>query len=299
MAIIQTNDAHRPRQDLSYAQVQSQHLHSELDWSDHSAASTSSTSSDSSSAQYKHSYKKRELPGHTSYVAMDCEMVESTTGESMCARVVLLDWKGRALLDSFVAPVQTVGDYRTHVSGITPDQLLNAPSFDEVRDLVSIALQDKILVGHALENDLAALKLEHPQCMVRDTAYYVPFQRQNYQGLLVPRKLKELAAERLGQKIQDPSRPHDPHEDAKAALNLYKQHRPRWEACVASQTQKELKELRRLQRIQLQQQQVYARQQQYYYNMMVVQQQQQHQVQQQVQPLPPHFLPHTVMSVTY
>jgi hypothetical protein len=56
-----------------------------------------------------------------------------------------------------------------------------------------------------------------------------------------------------------------------AALNLYKQHRPRWEACVSAQAQKELKQQRKLQRMQYQQQQVYLRQQQYYYNMMAMQ----------------------------
>lgn len=263
---------------------------SELDWSDHSAASTSSTSSNSSSGSYVHSYKKRDLPCHSSYVAMDCEMVGSVTGESICARVVLVDWKGRALLDSYVTPVQPVADYRTFVSGITAAQLDNAPSFESVRQNVLHVIRDKILVGHALENDLACLKIDHPQHLIRDTAYYAPFQRQNYQGQLVPRKLKELAAEKLGQKIQDPSRAHDPHEDAMAALNLYKQHRPRWEACITAQVQKELKQQRRLQRAQFQQQQVLARQQQYYYNMMVMQ---------QVQPVPVPHQHYAVMSVTY
>jgi RNA exonuclease 4 len=210
---------------------------------------------------------------------MDCEMVGSVTGASICARVVLLDWKGRAVLDEFVSPVEPVADYRTHVSGITAEQLVSAPSFEEVRERVLHALQDKILVGHALENDLACLRIDHPQMLIRDTAYYAPFQRQNHQGQLVPRKLRDLAAEKLGQKIQDPSRAHDPHEDARAALNLYKQHRPRWEACVSSQLQREAKQHDKLRRMQLQQQQVYARQQQYYYyyhNMVALQQAQQH-----------------------
>jgi RNA exonuclease 4 len=205
---------------------------------------------------------------------MDCEMVGSVTGKSICARVVLLDWKGRAIMDEFVSPAEPVADYRTHVSGITAEHLVSAPSFDAVRECVFRALQDKILVGHALENDLACLKIDHPAHLIRDTAYYAPFQRQNYQGQLVPRKLKDLAAEKLGQKIQDASRAHDPHEDAKAALLLYKQHRPRWEACIASQLQREAKQQQKLQLMQLQQQQVYARQQQYYYyNMMALQQQ--------------------------
>jgi RNA exonuclease 4 len=271
MAIQSVNSNPSPYHHVQKPQAQFQRAPSELDWSDHSTASTSSTSSSSSSGSYVHSYKKRELPSHSSYVAMDCEMVGSVTGESICARVVLLDWKGRALLDSYVTPVQPVADYRTFISGITAEQLVDAPSFEQVRQSVLHALRDKILVGHALENDLACLKIDHPEHLIRDTAYYAPFQRQNYQGQLVPRKLKELASEKLGQKIQDHSRAHDPHEDAMAALNLYKQHRPRWEACVSAQAQKELKQQRKLQRMQYQQQQVYLRQQQYYYNMMAMQ----------------------------
>lgn len=271
MAIQSVNSIPSPYHHMQKPQAHFPRAPSELDWSDHSTASTSSTSSSSSSGSYVHSYKKRELPSHSAYVAMDCEMVGSVTGESICARVVLIDWKGRALLDSYVSPVQPVADYRTFISGITAEHLVNAPSFEEVRENVLHVLQDKILVGHALENDLACLKIEHPEHLIRDTAYYAPFQRQNYQGQLVPRKLKELASEKLGLKIQDHSRAHDPHEDAMAALNLYKQHRPRWEACVTAQAQKELKQQRKLQRMQYQQQQVYLRQQQYYYNMMAMQ----------------------------
>lgn len=218
-------------------------------------------------------------------------MVGSITGDSICARVVLVDWKGRALLDSYVAPVQPVADYRTYVSGITAEHLVGAPAFETVREQALQLLQDKILVGHALVNDLQCLQISHPQHLIRDTALYTPFQRTNYEGQLVPRKLKELAAEKLGQTIQDPTKPHDPHEDAMAALNLYKQHRPRWEACITSLVQKEMKQQRRMQRMQYQQQVVLARQQQYYYNMMVMQQQQQ---QQQVT-----ALSHPIMSVTY
>jgi RNA exonuclease 4 len=269
--------------------------HRELDGSDHSAASTassSSTSSSASSTSYVHSYKKRELPSHASYVAMDCEMVGSVTGESICARVVLIDWKGRPLLDTYVAPTEPVADYRTFVSGIRAEDLAGAPPLELVREQVLEMLQDKILVGHGLDNDLHCLQITHPPHLIRDTAYYAPFQRQNFQGQFVPRKLKELAAEKLGIKIQQPNQgAHDPHEDALAALNLYKQHRPRWEACVNSTLQKELKEQRRLQKMQQQQQQVLARQQQYYYNMMV-QQQQMHQ-QQMLMPMPP------IMSVNF
>ena len=38
-------------------------------------------------------------------------------------------------------------------------------------------LKDKILVGHALKNDLTVLLLSHPRKMTRDTATYRPYMR--------------------------------------------------------------------------------------------------------------------------
>ena len=37
--------------------------------------------------------------------------------------------------------------------------------------------KDKILVGHALENDLDVLMLGHPKKMIRDTATFKPYMR--------------------------------------------------------------------------------------------------------------------------
>jgi len=195
----------------------------------------------------------------------------------VCARVVLVDWKGRTVFDKNVAPPSSVvvTDYRTFVSGITAEDLEGAQSFEEVQKEVLDLLQGKILVGHALVNDLKCLRITHPEHLVRDTATYAPFQ-QRQGDVMLPRKLKDLVFEKLGgQAIQVPGKAHSPTEDAVAALNLYKQHRPRWEACVASTVQKQLQMQKRQERQIQQQQQVLVRQQQYYYQLMLHQQHQQ------------------------
>ncbi|GKY94463.1 hypothetical protein MPSEU_000412200 [Mayamaea pseudoterrestris] len=206
---------------------------------------TSATISSASSGSFVHSYQKRSLPERSQYVAVDCEMVGGISGTSLCARVVLVDWKGRTLLDTCVAPVEPVEDYRTYVSGITEEDLVGAPSLMRVQQQVLDLLEGKILVGHALINDLEALRIQHPWHMQRDTATYPPFMRnvtsQDGQSLLLPRKLKELVHEKLGDK-KFQSGVHDPIEDAMGALNLYKQHRPRWEACVQSNMKKSQQE---------------------------------------------------------
>ena len=158
------------------------------------------------------------MPAHASYVAMDCEMVGTADSKSVLARVVLLDWKGRLLFDSYVKPEQEVTDYRTFVSGITADDLRDAPSFAMVRHQVQEMIHDKILVGHGLENDLTALQVLHPWWMMRDTAYYQPFmalKQIHGASFYGPRKLRDLCRTKLHREIQTGQ--HCPAEDARAA----------------------------------------------------------------------------------
>lgn len=58
------------------------------------------------------------------------------------------------LLMFSVAAQERVTDFRTSVSGIRKLDLVGAPSFAEVQKKVSALLQGKILVGHAVKNDL-------------------------------------------------------------------------------------------------------------------------------------------------
>lgn len=201
--------------------------------SSHSASSVSSMCSENSKS-FVHNYKKPVMPAKKDYIALDCEMCGTLTGKSACARVVLVDWKGRTVLDEYVKPREKVTDYRTFVSGITEENLVDAPDIAVVKEQVRELIEGKILVGHGLSNDLECLDLEHPWNMIRDTAYYEPFMKNHF-GQMRPRKLKELAVEKLQREIQVDGQAHSPTEDAIAALDLYKSHRPRWEACMASQ----------------------------------------------------------------
>jgi DNA polymerase III epsilon subunit-like protein len=119
--------------------------------------SSNSNHSTRSSGSFLHSYKKPDLPQKGQYIAMDCEMVGTISGESVAARVVLIDWRGRVVLDSYMKPEAKVADYRTFVSGITEENLKDAPSFADIVKKVQELLQDKILVGHGVDNDLRAL----------------------------------------------------------------------------------------------------------------------------------------------
>jgi RNA exonuclease 4 len=186
------------------------------------------------------------------YIAMDCEMVGvGYRGQrSALARVCLINWNGKKIMDVYVRPCEPVTDYRTFVSGITQDDLEDshkAIDYEMCRQRVMKHIQDKILVGHALKNDLHALNISHPWYDVRDTGKYEPFMKVRFDdGVLWPRKLKELAKEKLGRDVQRPGVAHSPFEDAKTALDLFKLAHRKWEKAMAYKLSKTL-EIQQLQ----------------------------------------------------
>ena len=186
------------------------------------------------------------------YVAMDCEMVGIGTDgkKSALARVSLVDWNMNVVLDTYVQVPTRVTDFRTHVSGVSPKHInptsSNAMDVKKCRDQVAKILQDKVLVGHALSNDLKALLLQHPKHMIRDTAKYRPYQRYG-NNKWRPRKLRDLVKEHLlnsnsknndsGSKVdfdgfQESS--HDSVQDAKATMELFQLVHTQWEKEITS-----------------------------------------------------------------
>eukprot|EP00540_Astrosyne_radiata_P005378 CAMPEP_0116845972 /NCGR_PEP_ID=MMETSP0418-20121206/13581_1 /TAXON_ID=1158023 /ORGANISM="Astrosyne radiata, Strain 13vi08-1A" /LENGTH=275 /DNA_ID=CAMNT_0004477177 /DNA_START=335 /DNA_END=1162 /DNA_ORIENTATION=+ len=190
------------------------------------------------------------------YIALDCEMVGvgEQGHESALARVVMVNWEGHLVLDLYVKPKRPVTDYRTFVSGITPQLLENAVSLETCRALCREALRDKVLVGHGLKGDLRVLQLTHPWYDTRDTAKYEPFMKVRFpeDGILWPRKLRDLALENLEREIQTPGLAHSPVEDAQTAMDLYKCVRTKWEKVMDYK----IKKTRAIQQQQQQQQQL-------------------------------------------
>ncbi|KAL7483046.1 hypothetical protein ACHAW6_008699 [Cyclotella cf. meneghiniana] len=175
------------------------------------------------------------------YVAIDCEMVGiGTSGaKSALARASAVDWDGNVLLDTFVRVPERVTDFRTHVSGVRPKDIHitneNAMNHADVRNEMEKLLHGKILVGHALKNDLSVLMISHPRTDMRDTAKYKPFMRPSGRvgGKMRPRKLRDLVYENLGLRIQRQGEGHCSIEDARATMELFKCVRGRWEKELA------------------------------------------------------------------
>jgi RNA exonuclease 4 len=156
------------------------------------------------------------------YLAIDCEMVGSgPLDDNILARVSIVNFHGEQIYDSFVQPVKgvQVTDYRTFVSGIRPHHLHpdTARPFAQVQKEVAALLNGKILIGHAIKNDLNVLLLSHPSRDIRDTARHAKF-RQSSMGRAPA--LRKLAKEFLGTDIQGGE--HSSVEDARATMQLFK-----------------------------------------------------------------------------
>ncbi|NXO68592.1 REXO4 exonuclease, partial [Phainopepla nitens] len=173
--------------------------------------------------------KEKAFDGLTRAVAMDCEMVGvGPQGEgSIVARVSIVNQFGKCVYDKYVKPTEKVTDYRTAVSGIRPQNLSTGEDFQTVQKEVAEILKGRILVGHALRNDLKVLLLDHPQKKIRDTQRYKPFK----QRVKSSRPSLKLLCERL-LNVQVQTAEHCSIQDAQAAMRLYTLEKKKWEAAV-------------------------------------------------------------------
>lgn len=163
-------------------------------------------------------------------VSIDCEMGFTVLGFELL-RMTVLSWpKADRIIDVLVRPFGDVLDLNTRFSGVTAEQFLEAKPYDpesegelqilgspkEAQDLLFKHIGPSTpIVGHALDNDLSALRLIHP-CIV-DTALLLPHKA----GLPFRRSLKSLARDYIHRVIQDAGiAGHDSGEDAKAAGDI-------------------------------------------------------------------------------
>ncbi|KAL4068800.1 ribonuclease H-like domain-containing protein [Scleroderma yunnanense] len=166
------------------------------------------------------------VPGK--YIALDCEMVGIGLegSESSLARVSIVDFKGAVVLDAFVRQRERVVDYRTQWSGVRRADLgKEAMSFNEIQKTVAALVKDRILVGHAVHNDLKSLLLSHPAPQLRDT------QSLAYKHKLVKSRrpaLRVLVQQELGISIQQGE--HDSITDARATMALFRLYKKQWES---------------------------------------------------------------------
>lgn len=129
-------------------------------------------------------------------------------------KVTLVDWRFDVVYESLVKPSHPVLDYNTIFSGLQDGDLDHVTTtLADVQDhLLDIISADTILIGHALRNDLKALKIVHMK--VIDTEDVFPHPR----GLPFTRSLKLIVQEQFNLMIQ--MFDHDSKQDAIACMNL-------------------------------------------------------------------------------
>jgi RNA exonuclease 4 len=113
--------------------------------------------------------------GETPVVAVDCEMVEVDRWSEGLARCSIVNYHGVVLMDKYVIPEgQSITNYRTWVSGVTPNHLKpenGAIPFKQAKQMAHKLLEGKIIVGHSIKHDFDVMELPEtktPKERIRD-----------------------------------------------------------------------------------------------------------------------------------
>lgn len=165
-----------------------------------------------SSANIKCPKRDRAFTKKTPYflVSIDLEMVCSARGKEV-GRVSILDHNGTILYDKFVKSDYPVVDYCTEYSGLTEELLKEGITNEEMKEeICNIIGRDTVILGHGLDNDLAALEMHHD--LIIDTSYIFI----NTESRRV--SLKQLAKKYLHLDVHKAA--HSSVEDARLCLEL-------------------------------------------------------------------------------
>jgi hypothetical protein len=177
-------------------------------------------------------------------VTFDCEMGYTTHGLELI-RLTAVSWPAaEPLVDVLVRPLGIIIDLNSRFSGVWPESFQNAIAYSQykassssaniangqgptsalpivenpqaARDLLCSFLTPQTpLIGHAIDNDLNAVRLCHPSLV--DTVLLFPHPR----GLPLRYGLKMLSSTQLNRSIQmGGDRGHDSLEDAQATGDL-------------------------------------------------------------------------------
>jgi RNA exonuclease 1 len=155
-------------------------------------------------------------------IAMDCEMCETADpvsglkdSRALCRISVVDVMTNEVLLDTLVKPAWPVSDYRTWVNGIGEENLesvqftlRHAQAF-----MMKLCSEETVIMGHALQNDLAAIRMIHHS--VADSAYLFPVKDQPNASI----SLKDLTKSVLG---VDMPKTHDSVNDTRMSMECLK-----------------------------------------------------------------------------
>lgn len=151
----------------------------------------------------------------TPIIALDCEMVVCSDSQKHLARLSIVNFNRHTLFDEFIKPELPVVNYLNHVTNIDSFKLQKALPFSHYRPVVEALLKGRTVVGHTVDYDFEAMKIQHDEKLIRDISEFSYFKKDKFKT-----SLKELTDRFLNMKIQEGK--HSSVEDARAALELYK-----------------------------------------------------------------------------
>ncbi|XP_028835851.1 interferon-stimulated 20 kDa exonuclease-like 2 [Denticeps clupeoides] len=212
---------------------------------DHSSTATSSQKQLASVTATAPSHSQKDLGCATpignpqKYLAIDCEMVGTGPKgrKNELARCSIVSYDGDVIYDKYIKPTNPVTDLRTRWSGIRWHHLHNASPFLQAKKEIVKILSGKVLVGHALHNDLTVLSYTHPASLTRDTSRIPLLNKKAGFPETQAASLKRLTKAIFGKDIQTGRAGHSSVEDAKASMDLYKVVEVEWEKELASKSQ--------------------------------------------------------------
>jgi hypothetical protein len=99
------------------------------------------------------------------FFAIDVECVATGLGHTdrSPAWVAIVDEQSKVVFDRFIKPKLPIVSCLTKLTGITPEQLADAPDIDAVRaEIVALLPEGSVIVGQGIESDIKWLGLEAP-----------------------------------------------------------------------------------------------------------------------------------------
>ncbi|KAJ8764501.1 hypothetical protein K2173_006241 [Erythroxylum novogranatense] len=158
--------------------------------------------------------KKNKSVTKNAMLAIDCEMVLCEDGTDALVEICVVDHNLQVQLHELVKPCKPVRDYRTDITGISAADLSKASlSLTDIqKSMKKLMSKRTILVGHSLQNDLQALKLDHARVIDTSLIY------RSSDGLSL--SLSSLCKSVLGYELREGGAPHNCQDDAIAAMKL-------------------------------------------------------------------------------
>ena len=181
-----------------------------------------------------------ELPSEKNVVAIDCETVgcvpppgDKRKEVPIAAHCAIVDYNGKELFNEYICPHLGIKNWK----GFAFKKLTIkcGMSFDEARNTILDLLKGNKVVVHHYHHDFGSCGIKDHilQHKIRDTST-CPILRKKanvYTNRERPYvKLKLLAKKLLGNEFKiQAKRPHNPLEDARAAMKLYHEVEEEWE----------------------------------------------------------------------